>query len=140
MLGVLYGYMKLIQFTTTNRYPELLPAKSLFFSRPIQYVKTYVQVVKMNMEASSKEALSHMHRNADDVERRTQFRKAHGIAETAGMAAWLGLGTEEEDERREKVEKERVEKMEEERRVAKAARDLAAKEKKTKNVFGIWSW
>lgn len=136
--------MKLIQFTTTNRYPELLPSSSLFFSHPIRYVKTYAQVVRMNMEASSTEALNNMHRNADDVQRRGEFRRAHGIPETTGTAAWLGLGTVEEDERRAKVdaerEKDRVERMETERRLAREARERESEGKKVKNVFGIWSW
>jgi hypothetical protein len=86
----------------------------------------------------TRENLAKMDRQADDVRRRREYRKAHGIPETTGMAAWLGVGTVEE---RERVEEERRRVEEELERERETARAKGEEERPRRKVFfGIWGW
>jgi hypothetical protein len=97
-------------------------------------------VYRLNLTAQSSETRANMDRNAEDVRRRREFRRAHGIPETTGMAAWLGLGTVEEDERmaaKQEDDRRRSEELEKEREVNNAAE---VERPKKKVFFGIWGW
>jgi hypothetical protein len=134
----------MLSFHKSNRYPDLLPSASLFFSHPLRFLRAYTQVYRLNVDAQSADARANMDRNAEDVRRRREFRRAHGIPETTGAAAWLGLGTVEEDERRRVEEEERVRRKEELER--EREREKGATEggevvvPKRKVFFGIWGW
>jgi hypothetical protein len=134
----------MVHFHSTNRFPELLPSKSLFYTHPFRFLKSYWHVYRLNEQERNREALAGMHKRADDLQRRREYREAHGIPETTGMAAWLGLGTMEEEARRKREEalqrerdavRERSEVEEQERRESREA----GREKR-KVFFGIWSW
>jgi hypothetical protein len=125
-----------MSFHQENRFPEMIPPASTFFLHPIKFIQTYIHVWRINAIERTNENKAQMARNAEDVRRRTEFRRAHGIPETTGLGAWLGLGTVEEEERRADEEKERKEALEREREKIREER----KEKGGAKLLGIFRW
>jgi len=70
----------------------MLPDRSHFLSHPIDFMTQWVHVYKLHMEHISAETAEKRRRDLDDVERRRQYRKAHGMEQQGGLAGWTGLG------------------------------------------------
>ena len=113
--------MFLQDFWRKNKFPELLPSSSLFWSgHPLQYLQQYASVYKMHVEAVSAETAEVRRRKAEDARRRREYLKHHGLlAEKGGVAdtplGRMGFGVEPTPE-----EKARLA-IEEKRRVVETA-------------------
>jgi hypothetical protein len=106
-------------------------------------------VYRLNEAERSREIMANRNRQNDDIKRRREYREAHGIPETTGMAAWLGLGTVEEDARRKRDEAKREEALQMERDAVRERREFEEQQRgengergkeKRKVFFGIWGW
>jgi hypothetical protein len=144
-------FIWIVDFHKSNRYPELLPHKSLFWRHPVSYISQYFQTWRLSQAAIDREHKEKRDQKAADVDRRRAYRKAHDIPEVKGMAAWLGLGTKEEEERL--MEKKEMEEIAREREqelramaavnedIAREGGEIGSEEKpKRKVFFGIWGW
>lgn len=145
VLVMLTVWANVLEFNRKNRHPEMLPHGSAFFRRPISFIQQYIEVYKLNNEEDSKEYKAKREYELGDVERRRLYREAHDMPEVTGVAAWLGLGTVEEEMRlrkkREEEEKLAQLQVEQEARDAVGlSSDEQNKEVKPKRrvFFGIW--
>jgi hypothetical protein len=142
-----------MDFHSRNKYPDLVPHSSLFFSHPFQYISQYMQVYRMHKQAETAENMAKKQRKQDEVRKRREYMRAHGIEHEGPY----GMGTVEGDEYRAKMEEERAqwsieEKAREEvaaelreRRRAEAevsdgeeVRGFDGERRKVKKWFGIW--
>lgn len=102
MLVSLTGFVLLTDFKTKNKFPELLPQSSMFWSHPISFVKQYFAVYKLHSDAYMAEQQEKRARNLDEARKRKEYLIAHGI-EKEGI---FGFGTIEGDARKEKRRRE----------------------------------
>jgi hypothetical protein len=132
-------YIFLTDFRTKNKYPEMLPSGSMFFTHPFSYLSQWLEVYKLHTEAISAETAEKRQRQIDEVRKRREYLRAHGLEKEG----FLGLGTVEGDEyRRRKEEGEQgvVEGMGVEGRQEGGFRDFEGEvtRKPVKKWFGIW--
>ncbi|KAF2431094.1 hypothetical protein EJ08DRAFT_611324 [Tothia fuscella] len=99
----LAGYIFLTDFHSKNRFPDMLPPKSMFFSHPFQYLRQYAQVYRLHVEAVSRETAEKRARQVDDARKRREYLRAHGM-EKPGL---FGFGTVEQDEQAKKLEEDK---------------------------------
>lgn len=142
-----------MDFHSKNKYKELVPPTSLFWSHPFEYISQYAQVYKMHKQAETAENLMKKQRKQDEVRKRREYMRAHGIEHEGPY----GMGTVEGDEYRQKMEEERAHfSMEEQVREQKAdelraqraqeqdllgadeIRGFGGETRKVKKWFGIW--
>lgn len=156
-LGVLFmfaGWAFLLDFWSKNKYPELLPAKALFFSHPIQYLRQYGRVYRMHVEALSAETAEVRRRSGDDVRRRKEYLRHHGMEEESVLARW-GFGVEEtpREKRQREIDETLARKavegaggvvpqqkmgVDRERGDEEGYRDFDGEKRRVKKWFGIW--
>ena len=80
-----------MDFHSKNKYKELVPPGSLFWSHPFQYISQYAQVYKMHKQAETAENLMKKQRKQDEVRKRREYMRAHGIEHEGPY----GMGTVE---------------------------------------------
>jgi len=98
VLVSLSGYIFFVDFHSKNKYPDMLPSNSLFFTHPISYVRQYVQVYKLHTQAVSAETAEKRARQIDEARKRREYLRAHDM-EQPGL---FGFGTVEQEEAAEK--------------------------------------
>jgi len=142
-----------MDFHSKNKYKELVPPSSLFWSHPFEYLSQYAQVYKMHKQAETAENLMKRQRKQDEVRKRKEYMRAHGLEHEGPY----GMGTVEGDEYRKKMEEEREQiSLAEEARELKAnqlraqraqehdllggdeVRGFGGETRKVKKWFGIW--
>jgi hypothetical protein len=98
----LTGFVLLTDFKNKNKFPELLPPGSLFFSHPIDYIQQYFSVYKLHSNAYMAEQQEKRAKTLDEARKRKEYLIAHGI-DKEGI---LGFGTVEGDQRKERRARE----------------------------------
>lgn len=92
------GFVLLTDFKTKNKFPELLPPSSMFWSQPISFTRQYFAVYKLHSDAYMAEQQEKRARQLDEARKRKEYLIAHGL-EKEGL---FGFGTVEGDARKEK--------------------------------------
>ncbi|KAF2484304.1 hypothetical protein BDY17DRAFT_323171 [Neohortaea acidophila] len=82
-------------FYYTTPFQDLLPPKSMFYSHPFQYLGRYWSVYQMHVDHTSAEVAERRKQKVDDVKKRSDYRKAHGM-EDGGLFGWTAKTDEEE--------------------------------------------
>ncbi|OQO12104.1 hypothetical protein B0A48_02743 [Cryoendolithus antarcticus] len=83
-------------FVNTTPFRDLLPPNSLALSHPIQFVRQYIHVYQLHSENLSREVSERRRQKVEDVQKRAQFRKAHGLEEPEGVfGGWTAKADEE---------------------------------------------
>lgn len=80
--GVLVSLIIAVWFTdfiNTTPYGDLLPPNSMFFAHPFAFLGRYTDVYKMHVEYVSNETAERRRQKVEDVKKRAEYRKAHGI-------------------------------------------------------------
>ncbi|KAK5137391.1 hypothetical protein LTR08_008969 [Meristemomyces frigidus] len=72
-------------FLTTTPYRDILPPNSMVFAHPITFVARWFEVYQMHIAYTSKQTADRRRRNVDDVQKRSEYRKAHGIDQGEGV-------------------------------------------------------
>lgn len=68
-----------LNFLHTSPYTHLLPPRGEFLSSPLAFVSQYLNVYKMHTVHISAEAAERRMKKVEDVQKRQEFRKAHGF-------------------------------------------------------------
>ncbi|KAI0124892.1 hypothetical protein BJ170DRAFT_480250 [Xylariales sp. AK1849] len=90
-LGSLAVYTFVARFNATSPYADMIPAISEFPSHPIDYIATCLEVLKLHEEHISAETAEMRRRKVDDVSKRNEYRKAHGLNTAQGIESWTGM-------------------------------------------------
>lgn len=83
-------YTFVSKFNATSPFADLIPPISEFPKQPINYVRTCVEVLKLHEEHESAVTAEKRKRRVDDVAKRNEYRKAHGLAAAQGIDEWTG--------------------------------------------------
>lgn len=79
-------------------FSDMLPAGSDLFYHPIDSISTFFEVLRLEEMRTSAIVAAKRARHVDDVEKRSKYRKAHGLSQEQGFASMLGLGKAKEEE------------------------------------------
>ena len=75
-------------FRTTTVFADMLPNGNEFWEHPIQFIGTILEVYKLHGEHISAQTAEKRRKNVEDVQKRAQYRKAHGLEENQGIFGW----------------------------------------------------
>ncbi|RYP55800.1 hypothetical protein DL771_012391 [Monosporascus sp. 5C6A] len=92
-LASLAAYTFATNFKAKSPYADLIPPISELPRHPFQYVGACVDVLRMHEEHESAITAEKRRRRVDDVAKRNEFRKAHGLEPATG---WWGAKAETE--------------------------------------------
>lgn len=91
-----------LEFRRKSPYANMLPPMLSFFGQPITFVQTYVTAFKLDVEHTSAITAERRRKKADDVRKRAEYRKAHGLDQNQGFGGWTSKEVEESHALREK--------------------------------------
>jgi len=75
-------------FKRDSPFADMLPEWSQFLVHPIDSTRQFVEVLRLSTEAKSAETLERRNARMDDVAKRAQYRKAHGLDQNQGFGGW----------------------------------------------------
>ncbi|KAI2631712.1 hypothetical protein GGS21DRAFT_522808 [Xylaria nigripes] len=84
-LTALTVYTFVANFRNNSPFADLLPPISEFPRHPFQYIGTFIHVVRMQEENSSSLTAEKRRRKIEDVTKREEYRKAHGLEPITGL-------------------------------------------------------
>ncbi|ORY64377.1 uncharacterized protein BCR38DRAFT_213167 [Pseudomassariella vexata] len=88
-------YTFILKFNATSAYADMIPPISDFTKDPVTYVRTCIEVLRLHEEHESAITAEKRRRKVDDVTKRNEYRKAHGLDAPRGFGDWLGNGKTE---------------------------------------------
>ncbi|KAL8798601.1 MAG: hypothetical protein Q9182_006536 [Xanthomendoza sp. 2 TL-2023] len=91
-LSVLLSLSVLVFFENFHRttpFLELLPPAKEFWSAPFKFIGTYAHVYKMHTEHISARTAEKRRKAVEDVQKRSRYRKAHGLENEQGFGGWM---------------------------------------------------
>ena len=74
-------------FKHNTPYLDLLPPNNMFWAHPFAFLKRYWEVYDMHVAYISAETAERRRQKVEDVRRRSEYRKAHGMDEE-GLGGW----------------------------------------------------
>ncbi|KAL8730301.1 MAG: hypothetical protein Q9166_004184 [cf. Caloplaca sp. 2 TL-2023] len=75
-------------FHRTTPFIDMLPPGREFWSHPFKFVATYGKVYKMSTDHITAETAARRKKKVDDVQKRSRYRKAHGLEDEQGWGGW----------------------------------------------------
>ncbi|KAL8659895.1 MAG: hypothetical protein Q9226_000189 [Calogaya cf. arnoldii] len=75
-------------FHRSTPFLDKLPPGREFWSHPFQFIRTYGQVYKMHTDHVSAATAERRKKKVDDVQKRSRYRKAHGLEDEQGLGGW----------------------------------------------------
>lgn len=72
----------------TSPYASDLPPTSLFFRHPLRFLGQYFEVYKLHTAYISAQTAERRRKKVEDVQKRAEFRKAHGMDQGEGFGGW----------------------------------------------------
>ncbi|KAF2156040.1 hypothetical protein K461DRAFT_291000 [Myriangium duriaei CBS 260.36] len=78
----------LTNFLSSTPFRDQLPPNNLFFSHPLRFLGRWWEVYQMHTDHITAETIARREAKVDDVRKRSEYRKAHGIDEEAGIGGW----------------------------------------------------
>ena len=72
-------------FLANTPYLDQLPPNNMFFSHPIAFLSRYAQVYNLHSQYISIQTAEYRKNKVDDVRKRAEYRKAHGLNEGEGV-------------------------------------------------------
>ncbi|EON67392.1 hypothetical protein W97_06645 [Coniosporium apollinis CBS 100218] len=90
-LSVLFSlalFTMLTNFTNSTPYADLLPPRDMLLKHPIQYLTQFKEVYKMHTAYITAETQERRRRKVEDVQKRAEYRKAHGLEGEQGLGGW----------------------------------------------------
>ncbi len=96
-LGTLFsmaGFTWITNFKHTSKFADMLPVASDLVFHPIKWCRQVAMVFRLHAAAVSAETAARRQAKVDDVAKRAEYRKAHGL-ETEGFGGWTAKTDEE---------------------------------------------
>lgn len=80
--------MNVESFQRTTPFADMLPPAAEFWSHPFSFIATYGHIYKLHTDHISAETNEKRRNMADDVQKRSRYRKAHGLEKEQGLLGW----------------------------------------------------
>ncbi|KAF3011516.1 hypothetical protein E8E14_009011 [Neopestalotiopsis sp. 37M] len=90
----LAAYTFAAKFNATSPYADMIPPISEFPSHPIDYIGTCFHVLRLHEEHISAVTAEKRRRKVEDVAKRNEYRKAHGLESAQGIESWTAPAKE----------------------------------------------
>jgi len=87
-LGGLAVYTMVENIRQTSPFADMIPSRSDFASHPVSSTRTTIEVLRLTEAQRSTEVAEKRKQRVDDVAKRSQYRKAHGLDTEQGFGAW----------------------------------------------------
>jgi hypothetical protein len=87
-LGALATYTFTENFKRTSLFADMLPSYGDFLSEPLQSLRTLGQVIKLTSEHNAAKTAEQRKKSVDDVMKRNQYRRAHGLDDVNDTWGW----------------------------------------------------
>jgi hypothetical protein len=84
----LAGVVFVTNFQHTSPFADMIPPWQDLFLHPITYSRRWVEILRLNAARTTAETEERRARKVDDVAKRAQFRKAHGLDKDEGFGGW----------------------------------------------------
>lgn len=78
-----YTFME--NFKATSPYADMVPPISEFSRHPFQYIGVLIDILKLNVERESAITAEKRRQRVEDVAKRNEYRKAHGLEPATGF-------------------------------------------------------
>jgi hypothetical protein len=88
------GFTWVTNFKRTSKFADMLPSASDLFFHPIAFTRTFLEVLKLHSAAMTAETVERRRNKVDDVSKRAEYRKAHGL-ESEGFGGWTAKTDEQ---------------------------------------------
>ena len=88
MLFSLAVFVAVENFHRNTPFADMLPATKDFWSHPFKFIATYGEVYKLHTDHVSAETAERRRKKVDDVQKRSRYRKAHGLEKDQGFGGW----------------------------------------------------
>lgn len=75
-------------FHRSTPFVDMLPSAREFWSHPFKFAATYGHVYKLHTEYVSAETAEKRKKKVDDVQKRSRYRKAHGLENEQDLGGW----------------------------------------------------
>lgn len=85
-------------FMHSTPYKDLLPPNSMFLAHPLRFMQRYFEVYQMHTAYMTQKTMEKRRRKVEDVQKRAEYRKAHGMdaGEREGLfGGWTAKRDEE---------------------------------------------
>lgn len=86
------AYTFAARFNANSPFAEMIPPIGELPKQPINYIRTCVEVLKLHEEHESAQTAEKRRRRIEDVQKRNEYRKAHGLPIANGIESWTGTG------------------------------------------------
>ncbi|KAI1093430.1 hypothetical protein F5B19DRAFT_134554 [Rostrohypoxylon terebratum] len=87
-------YTFIANFNAKSPFADLIPPASEFPKHPFQYIRVLIDVMRMHEEHESAVTAEKRRMRVDDVAKRAEYRKAHGLEVTQGFFGNSSSGDE----------------------------------------------
>ena len=82
-------------FKQNSPFAHMLPTWSETLFHPIHSTRTFFHVLRLNTEYTAAETAERRKAKVDDVQKRAQYRKAHGLDQDEGFGGWTAKSDSE---------------------------------------------
>lgn len=96
--GTLFTLAAVVSFKELHRtspFAHMLPPGREFFKHPIAFVETYIEVFRLNTAHTSAVTAERRKKKVEDVRKRSEYRKAHGLDKNEGFGGWTARSDKE---------------------------------------------
>lgn len=84
LISLIFGIW-LSDFLHNTPYRDVLPPNSMFWAHPFQFLGRWIEVYDMHVAYVSAQTAEMRKQKVEDVKKRSEYRKAHGIEESEGI-------------------------------------------------------
>lgn len=89
--GTLFTLASVVFFTNfqrTNPFADMMPPWTHFFIHPISFWQTWIEILRLNTARMTAETQEKRTQKVEDVQKRAEYRKAHGLDKDEGFGGW----------------------------------------------------
>ena len=94
-LFTLAGIVWISNFKRNSPFADMLPHWTQLFVHPIKFTRTCVEVLRLNAAHVTAETQERRKRKVEDVQKRSAYRKAHGLEKDEGFGGWMAKTDEQ---------------------------------------------
>lgn len=87
--------VQVVDFVHNTPFGELLPPRSMALGHPLSFLGRYWEVYRMHVDWVSQQTAERRRQKVEDVRKRSEYRKAHGMEEEGILGGWTARRDEE---------------------------------------------
>jgi hypothetical protein len=89
------AFVFITNFKRDSPFADMLPHWTQLFVHPIQFTRTTFEVLRLHQAHITAETQEKRKRKVEDVQKRSAYRKAHGLEKDEGFGGWTAKSDEQ---------------------------------------------